>query len=377
VSHRLKTLGLLIGGFSLIVSVTAIQMHQLDFPLAYRTLTLTQKLNADLCQWTESARKLPQCPVTAPKLAGLHDHTGKNTPDACLCPGTSETHAGNWNNCLSCLYVTFMGIHNNFARQFASLVDAESELETIIPVDEGTMRVNAGNSPLEEYEKFAQISKTTGEICMSLHYTKNPKDPSRVKAIMHLNSNHCPQDRAMGSHAMAMKFDLKYTDKDLQQALFFQTGEYEGNGFDVTGEDADDIFYMNIEINEEDGPRKTTAWVYRLSKGSGWKYYLNGEDDVLLYVATKRIALSEKNLDAEDLEAQCVDDSKDKLKKTQVCIDSGYAFRDFPVKMKVIASRGYPSWTTQSLAVSSSTKVYDYFNTSVDPRLPAKTPQRN
>lgn len=299
---------------------------------------------------------------TIRQLAGLHEYPPPLGPDQCHCPGESQTAAGSWNRCLSCLYVSFMDLHNGVAKEFSPLLDPTDDFSGSAEVGGAPLNVMARSSSLPGYARHLQLSRPDGGICLNLHLTRDEKFPARLRALLQLDSEMCPSDGSTGSHAIAMKLDLGLTDPEREVAELFHAGEYEGNGFSVTSDDADDLFYLRVESGPRSGKRVTTSWAFRATQNQGWKYFLNGEDDVLLYIATRpNLPLNDASRTAAGLSIECVDDRNDRKKALGDCEKQGFGFAEFPLSLRSMSSLGYPKWTAGSARLEKELGLLDYF----------------
>lgn len=290
-------------------------------------------------------------------FASLMDHEPKIGPERCHCPGTTRTLAGSWNNCISCLYVTFLGMHNGLARELEGGSSQEDFTTTAAPHG---LHVRTNRSSLDGYEDHAQVTPDSGGICINLHQSRKTESPTRVKALLHLDSRNCPGRGTRGAHAVAMKLDFNFSNQQEQTAEFFHTGEYESNGFDVQSNDNDDIFYLKLRHHEEGN--RTTAWAYRISKQKAWKFYLDGVDDDQFFIASQFDSDPQSpDLGLGGMSAQCVNDADDKTLDFEACEKKGFGFQEFPVPLKNITHKRYPTWTPESLRVERDTTLHDYF----------------
>lgn len=352
-------------GFLIICSFALMQISQETLSAAPPPTPngLTPAFENSLCILGQGLGQIECVKRKKTTLASIRNHEPKLGPEYCECSGNSHTMAGRWNNCLSCLYITFMDIHNGFAKEFEPFMNSDDDLDTSISIREKKLNILTRPSPLSEYERYASITAEQDAVCMNLHYSRQEADPTRLKAILHLNSKNCPQDGTMGSHAIVMKIDLHYSDPEKEIAEFFHTGEYEDNGFSIKDMDSDDIFYMKIIVKDLTNRHKTTtAWAYRLSQNMGWKYFIDGEDDVLLYVATaSQTSYGDQTTDSTDMDFQCVDDAKDELIDFSLCESRGYGFTNFPISIRTVSKKKYPSWKASTLKTKKVRNVSDYF----------------
>lgn len=309
-------------------------------------------------------------------LQGYTAANGYENPGDCDCEGGGggASLASEWNDCLGCLFVMFVEMYNTFTTEISSTggVDPDTDSTATFTMSGATLAFVSEASSLTDYNRHVRITNTSGDIvCLNLHYSKDATDEEKVKAIMHLDNANCPDPSGMSdseSHAMAMIFDLNHTDVNIQTASFFHTGDYDTSGFDVTATaQQDDIFYMNIEVDESSGNPITQGWVIRVGQNEAWKYYVNGEDDARLLVASIDHSdppdLTDANVDATGLTTQCVDDSGENAADadTTACDTAGYAFENFPLSVNDISGKDYPTWTAATLTVTVDADVEDYF----------------
>lgn len=330
-----------------------------------QSLTLDRLLEAPTETFQKQLRRVG-CSFQTARADLETDHSSKTSPGDCGCGGLPDSRAS-WNSCLGCLFVMFVQLYTSVSSGLSEAgIDPALDMSRSALVENANLTIVSGPSLLAGYERRIQIlNANSGQYCINLHYAQDARNSRRVKAILHMDSANCPGDGSTDGHAMAMIFDLNYSDPNVQNGQFFHTGYYSGTRSDFNMADPgrqDDGFYMRINVDGSSGRPITTTHVLRLSQNTAWRYFMKGEDDVKFVAAQQTgVALTSSSVDATGMTSTCYNDATGATLADSSCSDSGYSFGDFPLSANDLRTKLYPTWTPTSLTVTAAATAASYF----------------